>query len=114
MTQCNSLNVKLSNLQLCKLKSVIKNETKVVLRLSSNIIGKSHDETNFPHSLWLTNRQVATLCKAFAINLAVNIKLSKTQLAKIVQSGGFLGRLLGTLLKSGLPGHRQIRFRKEK
>ena len=63
MTQYNSLNVKLSNSQLNKLKSAIKNETEVVLRLSSNIIGDN--ETNFPHKLLLTNRQVASLCKSF-------------------------------------------------
>ena len=56
MTQYNSLNVKLSNSQLNKLKSTIKNETEVVLRLSSNMIGNSDDETN--HELSLTNRQV--------------------------------------------------------
>ena len=54
MTQCNSLNVKLSNSQLNKLKSAIKNETGVVLKLSPNTI--SDDETNFPHKLLLTNR----------------------------------------------------------
>ena len=63
MTQYNSLNVKLSNSQLNKLKSAIKNETEVVLRLSSNIIGDN--ETNFPHKLLLTNRQVASLRKSF-------------------------------------------------
>ena len=56
MIQYNSLNVKLSNSQLNKLKSAIKNETEVVLRLSSNMIGDN--ETNFPHKLLLTNRQV--------------------------------------------------------
>ena len=61
MTHYNSLNVKLSNSQLNKLKSVIKNETEVVLRLSSNMIGNSNDETNFPHQLLLNNRQVANL-----------------------------------------------------
>ena len=66
MTQYNSLNVKLSNSQLNKLKSEIKNETDVILRLSSNMIGNSDDETNFPHKLLLTNRQVANLRKAFA------------------------------------------------
>ena len=66
MTQYNSLNVKLSNSQLNKLKSAIKNESEVVLRLSSNMIGNSDDETNFPHTLLLTNRQVANLRKAFA------------------------------------------------
>ena len=66
MTQYNSLNVKLPNSQLNKLKSAIKNETNVVLRLSSNMIGNSDDETNFPQKLFLTNRQVANLRKAFA------------------------------------------------
>ena len=61
------------------------------------------DETNFRHKLSLTNRQVANLRKAFAKYLSVNIKLSKTQLSKMIQSGGFLGRLLGPLLKTGLP-----------
>ena len=78
MTQCNSLNVKLSNSQLNKIKSAIKNETDVVLRLSSNMIGNSTDETNFPHKLLLTNRQVLYLCKAFANHTSTDIKLSKT------------------------------------
>ena len=101
MTQYNSLNVKLSNSQLNKLKSAIKNESEVVLRLSPNMIGDN--ETNFPHQLLLTNRQVANICKAFASNSSIDIKLSKTQLSKMIQSGGFLGRLLGPLLKTGLP-----------
>ena len=91
MTLYNSLNVKLSNSQLSKLKSAIENETDVVLRLSSNLIGKSDDNTNFPHELLLTNRQVSNLCKAFAKNTSADIKLSKTQLSKMIQSGGFLG-----------------------
>ena len=66
MTQYNSLNVKLSNPQLNKLKSAIKNGTDVILRLSSNMISNSDDETNFPHKLLLTNRQVANLHKRFA------------------------------------------------
>ena len=61
MTQYNSLNVKLSNSQLSKLKSSIKNETDVVLRISSNMVGNSNDNTNFPHELLLTNRQVANI-----------------------------------------------------
>ena len=103
MTLYNSLNVKLSNSQLHKLKSAIKNETDVILRLSSNMIGNTGDETNFPHKLLLTNRQVANLRKAFANYLATGIKLPKTQLSKMIQSGKFLGRLLGSLLKTGLP-----------
>ena len=101
MTQYNSLNVKLSNSQLNKLKPAIKNETAVVLRLSSNMIGD--DETNFPHKSLLTNRQVSNLRKAFANYLSGNIKLSKTQISKMIQSGGFFGRLLDPLLKTGLP-----------
>ena len=61
------------------------------------------DETNFPHKLLLTNRQVANLCKVFANYLSTGIKLSKAQLSKMIQSGGFLGWLLGPLLKAGLP-----------
>ena len=103
MAQYNSLDVKLSNSQLNKLKSAIKNETDVALRLSSNMVGNSDDETNFPHKLLLTNRQVANLRKAFANYLSTDIKLSKTQISKMMQSGGFLGRLLEPLLKTGLP-----------
>ena len=66
------------------------------------MIYNSDDETNFPHELLLTNRQVANLRKAFANNSSANIKLSKTQLFKIIQSGGFLSRLLGPLLKTEL------------
>ena len=58
------------------------------------MIGYSDDETNFPHELLLTNRQVANLRKAFANNSSADIKLSKTQLPKMIQSGGFLGKLL--------------------
>ena len=104
MTEYNSLNLKLSNLQLNKLKSAIKNETDVILRLSSNMIGNSDDETNFPHKLLLTNREVANLRQAFANHTSTDIKLkTQTQLCKIIQLGGFLGRLLGPLLKTGLP-----------
>ena len=84
------------------MKSAIKNRTKVTLNLSSNVIWDSKDENNFQHKLSLTNTQVLKLQKAFANNYLANIKLSKTQLHKIVQSGGFLGRPLGPLLKTGL------------
>ena len=98
MTQYNSLNIKRSNSQLNKLKSTIKSETGLVLRLSSNIVGD--DETNFPHKILLTNRQVENLPKAFANKSSTGIKLSKTRLSKMIQSGGFLGWLLGPLLKT--------------
>ena len=63
------------------------------------MISNSDDETNFPQELLLTNRQVANLRKTFANNLSTDIKLSKTQLSKITQSGAFRGRLLGPLKK---------------
>ena len=97
MTQYDRLNVKLN-----ELKSAVKNETSVVLRLLSNIIGNFDDETIFSFKL-LFNRQAANLPKSLANSLSVNIKLSKIQLSKIVLSGGFLGELLGPLLKTGLP-----------
>ena len=103
MAQYDSLNVKLSNSQLNKLKCAMKNKTEVVLSLLSNMIGNFDDKINFPHELSLTNRQVANLRKAFTNNSSTDIKLSKTQLSKMIQSGGFLGRLLGPLLKTGLP-----------
>ena len=103
MTQYINLNRKLSNLQLNKLKSGIKNGTKVTLKISSNVVGDSNDENNFPHKLSLTDTQILKLRKIFANNSSANIKLSKTQLYKIGQSGGFLGRRLGPLLKTGLP-----------
>ena len=88
MTQSNSLNVKLSKSKLNKLKSAIKNETYGILRLSSNMIGDSDDETNFPHKLLLTNRQAANLRNAYANHTSTDIKLSKAQLTKM-QKGGF-------------------------
>ena len=99
MTQYSSLNVKLSNSQLNKLKSSIKNETDVVLRISSNIVSNSNYNTNFPHELLLTNRQVANIRKAFVNHSSIDIKLSKTQLSKMIKSGGFLGKLLGPFFR---------------
>ena len=95
------MNVKLSNSQLNKLKSAIKNETDVILKLSSDMIGNSDNGTNFPHKLLLTNRQVANVYKAFANHTSTDTKLSKAQLTKM-QKGRFL-RFLAPLLKSGLP-----------
>ena len=95
------MNVKLSNSQLNKLKSAIKNGADLILRLPSNMIGNSDDETNFPHKLLLTNRQVANLRKAFSNHTSTDIELSKAQLTKM-QKGRFL-RFLAPSLKSGLP-----------
>ena len=67
------------------------------------MIGNSDDNANFPHELLLTNRQVTNARQAFAKNTSTDIKLSKTQLSKIIQSEGLLGRLLGPLLRTRLP-----------
>ena len=86
MTQYNNLNVKLLNSQLNKLKSGIKNSTELILNLSSNVIGDSNDETNF----LFTDTQASRLRKTFANASSSNIKLSKSQLSKMVKLGGFL------------------------
>ena len=75
MIQYNSLNIELSNWQLNKLKSGIKNRTKITLKISSNVIGDSNDENNFPRKLLLTNTHISKLRKAFANNSSANIKL---------------------------------------
>ena len=88
------MNVNLSNSQLNKLKSEIKSGTDVILRLSSNMIGNSDDETSFHHKLLLTNRQVANFLKVFANHTSTDIKLSKSQLSKF-QKSKFLRILAG-------------------
>ena len=98
MNQYNSLTVTFN-----RLKSAIKNETGAALRLSSNMIGNPNDETKFPRNLVLTNRQVINLCRNVANKSSTDIKLSKTQLFKMIQSSKFLGRLLGPLLNTSLP-----------
>ena len=67
------------------------------------MIGDSYDKANVPHELLLTDRQVSSIRKTFSNNSSVDIKFSKTQLSKMIQSGGFFGKLLGSLLKAGLP-----------
>ena len=103
MTQYNSLNLKLSNSQLNTLKSTKNNGTEAVFRWSSNMTGNPNYENNFPHELLLTNGQVSNLCKAIANKSSTDIKLSNTQLYKMIQSGGFLGRILRPLLKTSFP-----------
>ena len=78
MTHYNTLNVKLPTSQLNKLKSAIKNGTEVTLNVSSNLIGISNDETDFPHKLLSTNAQVSKIRKAFVNSSSANIKFSKT------------------------------------
>ena len=88
----------MSNSQLYKLKSGTKNGIEVTLKISTNFVGYSNDENNFPYKLLLTNTQVIKLRKAFANNSSANIKLHE-----IGQSGGLLGRLFEPILKTGLP-----------
>ena len=102
MTQYNGLNVKLSNSQLSKLKSAIKNEIEVFWRLSSNMVGSFNDKINLPELL-LTNKQVANLLKTFVNSFSADIKLLKTQLSKMILSRGSFGRRLGLSLRTGLP-----------
>ena len=90
MTQYSTWNVKLSNSKLNRLISGIRNGTEVLSNLLLNIIGDSNDETNFPHKLLLTETQVSRFRRAFANNSSVNIKLSKTQLPRMVQLGGLI------------------------
>ena len=85
MVQYKKVNVKLSDSQLNKLKSAAKNQTRVTLRM--NI--KMFSENNLPHEFLLTKRQKTKLRNAFENNMSTNVKLSKTQISKIIQSGGF-------------------------
>ena len=102
MIQYNSLNVKVSNSQLSKLKSAIKNEIEVFWRLSSNMVGSFNDKINLPELL-LTNKQVANIFKTFVNSFSADIKLLKTQLSKMILSRGSFGRRLGLSLRTGLP-----------
>ena len=99
MTQHNTLNVKLSNSQLNRLKLGIKNGSETTSNLSSNVIGYSNYETKFPHKLLLTDKQVFLLQIDFANGLSANIKLSKTQLSKMLQLRDLLLLFQGFWLK---------------
>ena len=85
MTQCNTLNIRFSNLQHNKFKFGTENGTELTLRVSSNVVWDSNDKNKSPHKLLLTKTQLSKLCKAFASNFSANIRLSKTQLHKIGQ-----------------------------
>ena len=86
MFQYNSVSINLSNLQLNKLKSGMKNGT---LNFSSNVIGDFGERTDFPNRLLLTDRKVSKFCKDFGNNSLANIKSSKTQVSKMVKSGRY-------------------------
>ena len=82
-----------------KLKSDVKNKHGLTLRMRATMFSAN----NLPHELLLTTRQTTKLRNAIENYMATDIKLSKAQISKIIQSGGFLGKLLGPLLKTGLP-----------
>ena len=98
MTQYNTWNVKLSNSQLNRLKSGIKNGYEVTLKTSLHVAGQLNDENNFLYQLLLINTQFSKLRKAFCKRF-----INYHKIIKIGQLGGFLGRLLQPLLKTGLP-----------
>ena len=99
MVEYNKVNVKLSDTQLKKLKTAVKDKTGTTLRISL----KMFNGNDLPHELLLTTRQKTKLRNAFNNNMSIDLKLSKAQISKIIQCGGFLGRLLGPLLKTGIP-----------
>ena len=99
MIEYNAINVKLSDSQLNRLKSAVKNNQGTTLRMKARMFSAN----NLPYELLLTTRQTTKLRNAIENNMATDIKLSKAQISKIIQSGGFLGKLLGPLLKTGLP-----------
>ena len=99
MIEYTKVNVKLSDSQIKKLKDAVKDNTGTTLRISL----KMFNGNDLPHVLLLTTRQKTKLINAFNNNMSTDLKLSKTQISKIIQSGGFLSKLLGPLLKTGLP-----------
>ena len=108
MVENSKVNVKLSDTQLKKLKTSVKNKTGTTLRMSLKIINGN----DLPHELLLTTRQKTKLRNAFNNNMSTDIKLSKAQISKVIQSGGFLGSLLskiaGPLMKVAVPLARNI------
>ena len=103
MTEYNKVNVKLSDTPLKKLKNAVKKKTGTTLRISLKMFNGS----NLPHELLLTTRQKTKVRNAFNNNMSTDLKLSKAQISKIIQSGGFLGSLLsklaGPLMKVAIP-----------
>ena len=97
MVEYSKVNVKLSDTQLEKLKTAVKDKTGTTLRMTF----KMFNGKGLPYELLLTTRQKTKQRNSFNNNMSTDLKLSKAQISKIIQSGGFLGRLLGPLLKTG-------------
>ena len=103
MVEYCKVDCKLTNVQLNKLKKAVKSNEGATLRLGIRNFNK--DET--PHELLLTTRQDTKSRNALNNNSATDIKLSKAEIKKLIQSGGFLGKLLsklaGPLMKVAMP-----------
>ena len=103
MVEYSKVNVKLTDTQLKKLKTAVKNKTGTTLRMSLKML----DGNDLPHELFLTTRQKTKLRNAFNNKMSTDIKLSKDQISKMIQSGGFLRSLLrklaGPLIKVAVP-----------
>ena len=100
MVECSKVNAKLTDKQLKKLKTTDKNKTGTTLIMSL----KMFDGNDLPHELWLTTRQKTKPRNALNSNMSTDIKLSKAQISKIIQSGGsLLSRLAGPLMKVAVP-----------
>ena len=94
MVEYNKVNVKLSDMQLKKLKNAVKNKKVTTLRISL----KMFNGNNLPHKLLLTTRQKTKVRNAFNDNTSSDLKLSKAHISRIIQSGGFLGSLLSKVV----------------
>ena len=103
MVEYSKVNVKLTDTQLKKLKTAVKNKTGPTLIMNLKML----DGNNLLHELLLTTREKTKLRNAFNKNISTDSKLSKAQISKIIQSGGFLGSLLsklaGQLMKVAIP-----------
>ena len=93
MVEYTKANVKLTNLQLGKFKKSVKNNDSTTLRIGL----KNFNKDELLHELLLTTRQSTKLRNAINNNMATDLKLSKAQIKKMIQSGGFLGKLLSKL-----------------
>ena len=96
MVEYNTINAKLSDSQLNKLKSAVKNKQGTTFRMSTRMFNGN----NLPHEVFLTTRQTTNLRNAIENNMATDIKLSKAQISKIIQSGGFLGQTSLSFIKN--------------
>ena len=108
MVEYSTVNIKLSDTQLKRLKDTVKDNTGATLRVNLRMINGN----KLPHELLMTERQKTKLRNAFNNNTSTDIKLCKAQITKIIQSGGFLGSLLsklvGPLMKVAIPVAKNI------